>query len=752
MLSVENSKAYQFFTSNKGTKHTEIATLCQVICIENERDWPLDETFPTPEHVFRWLGCLINKIGDEGRVQLSHFTIREFLTMDQKEISSSNIHKYLVNPSNNEFSSLCFRYLTHDKFRNMVLHNREQVRSFLRENTLYENVASQVYNILYLLDDEYKDHELDRLLQKFLSSTPNTLFDLWTACVVHIVVDDQDTFYTKDKEKKKYDTIARELNSPLILASFAGLASHVDRLLKEGVNPNLPKPTPAVGLTPLHFAILEGSVSFADALGGSLLINFMWNTDPDRHRSRGLRVSKLLLASNANVEQQLEMEIVENVCVSAILTPLTLAIFCDKHEVASLLLNSGADWNATANLNHEGVRDLCSVRNLLMLIPLLKSTVQRVVEKSGHRGLKETLEQWRKSEEIAGESSPQTLFVEAYQSRDWEGVGKLLETFSNIDVNYIDAQRESALCFASLGPETTLRCLLEHGADPNAPLPSGSSPLCRATLQGYTENMKLLLEFGANIEIQEPGGWTPLLQAASYRQYDAVQLLLDSGADVNATLNDGTNALSVHGVMEDEAMFTMLLARGIDLNTPNNYGRLPLHLACKLGLESQSDRLISLATNAFDSINQNHIIFGTPLYIAAGRGFNDIVDLLLDRGALIDKTGPGNVLGSALMAACAHGHTEAVKLLLSRGASLEIEESRFLTAEGTARAFRQDAVVKILEEHSRGDRLKAHSQQSDDVHSQSSIDADGEHDLPDEVMTKRDGVFHSGCFMMHIDR
>lgn len=117
------------------------------------------------------------------------------------------------------------------------------------------------------------------------------------------------------------------------------------------------------------------------------------------------------------------------------------------------------------------------------------------------------------------------------------------------------------------------------------------------------------------------------------------------------------------------------------------------------------------------------------MYLATRKGHKHIVKLLLERGASIDKTGPGNVLGSALMVACAEGHTAIVKLLLSRGASLEVEGSRFLSAQGTARAFRQDAILNILEEHSRGNRLQDHDQINDRIHEGRSKNEEDEEEL-----------------------
>lgn len=583
VLSVEFVKGYEFLTFNYPHVFSTLATLCQVISIENEHDWPSAEIFPTPELIYRWLGCLAPKSKDGNFMHLSHFTSREFLTMDQKAIASPNVHKYLVN-KNNEFSKICFRCLTHDHFKNTVLYNEEQVKSFLAEYSVYKEVARQVYNILYMFDDN--DPELEHLIQRFLSPTNNILFDLWATCSFQLVREDNDRYYRYIGEPR---VISPKLSSPLHLACFAGLANHVDRLLKEGVDPNISIKLPGPNLTPLHFAIFEGNVSFADSVTGTFPLNSRWDKDPDRYQAQGLRVSSLLLASGANIEQQLVMDITfedEIAGINAILTPLMLAVVCRKHQLGSLLLRNGADWNAVANPSRERHIDLCSMGNLLTSIPCLESTVQLIVDNTGHYGLTEALETWRVSQTTIEEMNSQTLFIDAFQRKDWNTVEELLQIHSDIDINYVDDQGENALCSASLGPTFNLRRLLEHGANPNASLPSGTTALCCAISESRIENMKLLLEFGADIEYRTPDGWTPLLLAVYYRHYDALEFLLNSGADVNATLNDGSNALLVEGVREDEAILTLLFSRGIDPNTPNHYGTLALHLACEAGLET----------------------------------------------------------------------------------------------------------------------------------------------------------------------
>ena len=753
VLSEELTRSTFFIHIYRERLTLPIADFCHMICIENEHDWPSDQNVPTPDQISHWLGCLISKSGDDS-IQFSHFTVREFLTMNPEEILNTSIQEYLASPTDNDILKICFRCLTHDHFKNVVLDNDNETMSFLSKNPLYQYAARRAFYILCSLDEDKNELELERLLHRFLSSSLNTFWGLWATCVEPLIRIDRLEGFGDYRDGlplfpfrfSRPQIVVFPLQfSPLKVAAFAGLDNQVERLLREGVDPNPPNATLEAGFTSLHFAIVSGMPSYVSALedGICLILGIDDYLLADKQQAQGLRASRLLLAFGASIKQQLLLDIdfrggtMEKSRFRSVLTPLVLALIVCNYEVAGLLLEAGANWNATASPSKEGVDekgilDLCSIRTLLTKIPEREEMIKRIADVGGHFELNEALQQWRALRKTVKESNSQTLFVEALKREDWKAVKELLETHTDIDINYIDERGENAIFSASLGPEATLRCLLEHGASPNAPLPSGKSPLCRVISQSCIGNMKLLLEFGADIEHRVPDGSTPLLYAAANRQYKALQLLLDSGADVNATLNDGSSALLVNGVVEDEAYFSLLLARGIDPNTPDHYGRLPLHLACEHGLEAQADKLINLAADTFDSINQNDINNGTPLYLATRKGFYNTVKLLLDGKASIDKTGPGNVLGSALMVACAEGHTEIVKLLLERGASLEVEGSRFLSAQGTAQAFRQEAVLKVLEEHTREDRPQEHCQQIEEARDNISGGVDDEQGLLDE--------------------
>jgi ankyrin repeat protein len=66
-----------------------------------------------------------------------------------------------------------------------------------------------------------------------------------------------------------------------------------------------------------------------------------------------------------------------------------------------------------------------------------------------------------------------------------------------------------------------------------------------AAYEGHNDVVELLLAKGANVNAKINDGFTPLYEAASNGQKDVTELLLAKGADVNAKDNDGKTPLQV---------------------------------------------------------------------------------------------------------------------------------------------------------------------------------------------------------------
>ena len=130
-----------------------------------------------------------------------------------------------------------------------------------------------------------------------------------------------------------------------------------------------------------------------------------------------------------------------------------------------------------------------------------------------------------------------------------------------------------------------VRILLEHGADPNRPIPTGggSTPLIGASANGFVEVARLLLDNGAIADLARASGSTPLYMAAHFGHKEVVELLLARGADVNGATSHGT---PLHGACIEghAAVISVLLAKGANVEAiqPSN-GETPLRRAARRG-------------------------------------------------------------------------------------------------------------------------------------------------------------------------
>jgi ankyrin repeat protein len=177
--------------------------------------------------------------------------------------------------------------------------------------------------------------------------------------------------------------------------------------------------------------------------------------------------------------------------------------------------------------------------------------------------------------------------------------------------------------------------LLDHGADPNAPDGSQIPPLHQAVRAHMPTLVRALLAHGARVNAQIPDtvkqwigparrgartitpmpvGATPFFVAAWLHNVDLMQALLTAGADPRLPTTDRTTPL--------------MAAAGL-VGRPAGWSRqkgdTPEVLAAvKLALETGGD---VAAANALGQ---------TALHGAAQMGLNDVVQLLVDRGARPD--------------------------------------------------------------------------------------------------------------------
>jgi ankyrin repeat protein len=228
----------------------------------------------------------------------------------------------------------------------------------------------------------------------------------------------------------------------------------------------------------------------------------------------------------------------------------------------------------------------------------------------------------------------------------------------------------------------TAKVLVEAGADVNQTTEYGWTPLLVAT---NNRNYKLgayLLEKGANPNIANKGGWTPLYLATDNRNIEGgdypvpkpdmdhleyIKLLLDKGADPNMQVKENTLSRTIFTMQwffepgatpfvraaqsSDTVLMKLLLEHGADPKIATDFGDTALTVAGGVGWvegvtyeRSQKENLEAvrmLLDLGLDPNAANHD-GRTALMGAAHKGRNDVIQLLVDRGAKIDARDHGS--------------------------------------------------------------------------------------------------------------
>ncbi len=126
-----------------------------------------------------------------------------------------------------------------------------------------------------------------------------------------------------------------------------------------------------------------------------------------------------------------------------------------------------------------------------------------------------------------------------------------------------------------------VKLLLTHGADINAQIVLGLTPLNRAVNRDNLQMVKFLLAHGADAKKDV----TALHEAIYKGNKKMIELLLAHGADINAKDINGSTALYTAVSIGDrltstnEEIVQLLLAHGADVNAKNNKGNTPLYWA-----------------------------------------------------------------------------------------------------------------------------------------------------------------------------
>lgn len=177
------------------------------------------------------------------------------------------------------------------------------------------------------------------------------------------------------------------------------------------------------------------------------------------------------------------------------------------------------------------------------------------------------------------------------------------------------------------------------------------SPLMVASQRGHLSTVKTLLNAGADVSICHYHGNSALHWAARHGRVEVITAILEHGADVNGSASDGCTALHVGCMTNQAGAVAMLLDAGADIDRESHFGFTPLDWAIMHGATVETvHTLLSRGCRVSDKTLYRVCFLKAP-------GFDGNVDLLLRWGAselTLNSAGktPAAVLSVAYKANC----------------------------------------------------------------------------------------------------
>ena len=174
------------------------------------------------------------------------------------------------------------------------------------------------------------------------------------------------------------------------------------------------------------------------------------------------------------------------------------------------------------------------------------------------------------------------------------------------------------------------RLSIESGADANARLSHGKTPIMLAAKLGDADTVRMLVDAGADVNARTDNGGTPLMFAAISGHEEPVGILIGAGADVNAVAHFDWTPMMVAAAKGHATVIRLLAAHGADPNHPDVYGWTPIMRAANGG---KRRAVAALLESPGVDLAAREERGATVLHIAAEQGFGEIVAMLLRAGA-----------------------------------------------------------------------------------------------------------------------
>jgi ankyrin repeat protein len=236
---------------------------------------------------------------------------------------------------------------------------------------------------------------------------------------------------------------------------------------------------------------------------------------------------------------------------------------------------------------------------------------------------------------------------------------------------------------ARAGHADVVEKMLAAGADPNLVDNKNRNSLFIAVESGHPDIARMLIKYGADVA-RTPHSLPDAIPVAHFalcsdRYLEILSILYMAGADLNAVDGNGQTAMHRAVDMSDEKKVNVLLSFGARFDLQDKSGLRPIDIASNQLYRSESVDIIRLL---LDRGADTHIspfagIQSSPLHSAVRYDQKKIVQLLLERHAMVDERERSPQGATAFLLAVENGHYEVGLMLLEEGADL-LKKDKFL--------------------------------------------------------------------------
>lgn len=319
---------------------------------------------------------------------------------------------------------------------------------------------------------------------------------------------------------------------------------------------------------------------------------------------------------------------------------------------------------------------------------------------------------------FGGDKKRVAEMIAASRSGDTVKLQQLLTKGADINAPEPDSGDTPILAAIDKGQWSAAEFLLKQRPDLSLQDKNGNSPLYLAVSRGdaVLPMVKLLLDAGANTELVptqgDNAGATPVHIACAIGANGCLESLLRHGAAVTKQLPDGSSPMHTAAIGGDQRTVLILSAAGADVNALNQKKRTPLHHCgiagnfivatelIRLGAEvdprdkedctplmhAVMENQAKVATVLLDNQADPNVMAQTdstslfPLHVAVMHGRDDMITLLIEKGADVSKKVDG---GHSLVEVAKHsGHESSAKVI---SAALKRKQAAEKEAKGSAK-------------------------------------------------------------------